>query len=60
MNDLNPTTRMYPRTLSEAFPQHAEYANWIEFPPERISKHDIVVSVLGIVMWIGFIYLMKG
>lgn len=60
MNDLNPTTRMYPRTLAEAFPQHAEYANWIECPPEKISLHDIVVSIAAFLMWVGLVYLMKG
>jgi hypothetical protein len=56
LNDCNPTTRMYPRTLNEAFPQHCDYANAIECPPETISLHDIVVSTLGVCMWIGVIY----
>jgi hypothetical protein len=56
LNDFNPTTRMYPRTMQDAFKQDCEYANAIESPPERISLHDIVVTTVGLCMWIGLIY----
>lgn len=57
MSKLNNTVRTYPRTLEEAFPQHAEYANWIDAPPQRISKFDLVVSILAVFIWIFLVYL---
>lgn len=44
MNDRNPTTRKYPRTLDEAFPRNPE---WREDDPMR--RGDMVITILGIV-----------
>jgi hypothetical protein len=37
MKELNDTTRCYPRTLDEAFPKSAEYAQAIEHYPSGSS-----------------------
>jgi hypothetical protein len=55
MNEINPTTRCYPRTLKEAFPQDNE--NWIDPPKEKITGHDILMSLASILMYIFIAYL---
>jgi hypothetical protein len=54
MNGLNPTTRCYPRTLDEAFPQHAY--NWIEEPLEPIHWADVCIITIALCLWVGLIY----
>ncbi len=51
-----PTTRMYPRTIEEAFPNSLERAEWF-YPPERTTTwKDVAVFVVGAVLWIGLAY----
>lgn len=51
-----PTTRMYPRTIEEAFPNSMERAQWF-YPPERTTTwKDVAVFVVGAVLWIGLAY----
>jgi hypothetical protein len=38
MEDLNPTVRRHPRTLSEAFPRDASYAEWIHYSPRAVAS----------------------
>lgn len=58
LEDLNPTTRSYPRRLSDAFKDDAEQAQWF-YPPERKRNlSSILLSVAGIAMWIGALVLM--
>ena len=45
MNDRNPTTRKYPRTLDEAFPRNPE---WREDDP--MHRGDMVITILGLVL----------
>jgi len=45
MNDKNPTTRKYPRTLQEAFPRDPE---WREDDP--MHRGDMVITVVGLVL----------
>jgi hypothetical protein len=45
MNDRNPTTRKYPRTLTEAFPRDPE---WHE--DDHMHRGDMVITVLGLVL----------
>ena len=52
-NDNNPTTRRYPRTLLEAFPQDANNWEYIERPDRHITFWDVVLWVLATVI-IGF------
>ena len=47
--DRNPTVRKYPRTMSEAFPNARETAQWIE-------KHKAPMTVRDVV-WYAVIYL---
>jgi hypothetical protein len=54
---MNPTTRRYPRTLSEAFPNDPEYQRWF-IPPE---KHQITMSesfmiYIALIIWTGLAY----
>lgn len=54
MNDKKygwPTTRCYPRTLKEAFPNDIENAQWW-FPPEQ-RWQDKVFFVVGVIIWVG-------
>ena len=51
-----PTTRTFPRTIEEAFPNSLERANWW-YPPERTTTwKDVAVFVVGAVLWIGLAY----
>lgn len=51
-----PTTRMYPRTLAEAFPNSIERAEWF-YPPERATTwKDVVIFMVGVMIWIGLAY----
>lgn len=56
LKDFNPTTRMYPRTLSDAFKQDCEYANSIEIPEKQYSTYGLVLSIIGLCIWFGLIY----
>jgi hypothetical protein len=56
MNDLNPTTRMYPRTLRDAFKQDAENTQWWYPPEKHVSFWDIVVGGAGVLLWLCLAY----
>jgi hypothetical protein len=45
MNDTNPTTRKYPRTLQEAFPHDPK---WREHDGYK-DDMDMVITILGLV-----------
>ena len=53
LEDLNPTTRCYPRTLEEAFKDDVRNAQWW-FPP----KYER--GVLGYLTWLGAVCLWVG
>lgn len=58
MKDNNPTTRMFPRTLDEAFPSSAERAEWF-FPPEKNeTTANIVMGTAGLLLWVCLAYLL--
>lgn len=52
-----PTTRMYPRTLAEAFPNTVDRAEWF-YPPEprKITVTEMLMWSAGVSMWIGLAY----
>lgn len=57
LEDLNPTTRCYPRTLGDAFPDDAENAEWF-YPPEReVNVVSMVVGGTGLCIWLALAYL---
>jgi hypothetical protein len=57
LEDLNPTTRCYPRTMNEAFPDDVGNAEWF-FPPERnTTTASIIVGGTGLSIWLGLAYL---
>lgn len=43
---MYPTTRRYPRTLQEAFPQ--DYYDWLERPEPNYTRVSIGVAVLTV------------
>jgi len=49
MNDY-PTTRRYPRTLSEAFPSGTEYANAIEHARRYDASGKLIVAVVLVIV----------
>ena len=46
MNDRNPTTRRYPRTLDEAFPRSPE---WHEHDSHG-DDWDYVITIVGLIL----------
>jgi hypothetical protein len=50
IQDLNPTTRCFPRTLNEAFPQDS--SNWIEEPEESIGFWDLCMVIVSLTIWV--------
>ena len=51
-----PTTRMFPRTIEEAFPNSMERAEWF-YPPERTTTwKDVAFMWVGVVFWIVLAY----
>lgn len=51
-----PTTRCYPRTLEEAFPNDPAHAQWF-FPPEREKgKLELTMLSVGFWIWLGLAY----
>jgi len=57
LKDLNPTTRCYPRTLSDAFKDKAEIAQWFYPPEKNRSLVNALTAGVGICMWVGIAYL---
>ncbi len=58
LQDLNPTTRSYPRTLADAFPNSIERAEWFYPPDKRWSGWDYVIGGTGAFLWIQLAYYM--
>lgn len=52
--EINPTTRCFPRTLREAFPQDAR--EWIDVPSEDINVWDICVIAAAVMIWVFAVY----
>lgn len=53
-----PTTRCYPRSLDEAFPNSVERAEWF-YPPEKqkLTVVELLMWSASVSMWIGLAYL---
>lgn len=55
-----PTTRMYPRTLSSAFPKDPQNYEWF-FPPEKnTSVANIVMAMVGLCLWAVALFLLTA
>ena len=55
-----PTTRCYPRTLEEAFPNDPAHAQWF-YPPEREKgKLELTMLSVGFWVWLGLAYWYVG
>jgi hypothetical protein len=54
MEDINPTTRRFPRTLREAFPQDPR--TWVDEPLETIHVWDICVIAAAVMLWVFAVY----
>lgn len=57
LQDRNPTTRRYPRTIEDAFPNSVELANWW-YPPEKrkLTVVELFMWTTGVLAWIGLAY----
>jgi len=57
LQDRNPSTRRYPRSIEEAFPDSIDRANWW-YPPEprKLTVVEMFLWTAGISMWIGLAY----
>ena len=54
LEDLNPTTRRYPRTLEEAFPNTVERAEWFYEPEARkLTPVEWFLWLSAVLMWAG-------
>ena len=53
--ELNDTTRKFPRTLDEAFPNDPQSAQWLYVEPKSTTL-GTVLSVIGIIAWALFLY----
>lgn len=53
MEDLNPTTRMFPRTTRDAFQDEAD---WFELPDDKLSLWDWGVIVVSLCLWFGLVW----
>ena len=60
LNDLNPTTRRYPRTLEEAFPDSVERTEWFYPPERRWNVWDAVIGGAGVFLWIQLAYYLSS
>lgn len=58
LQDLNPTTRCYPRSLADAFPDSIERAEWFYPPDKQWSGWDYVLCGVGAFLWIQLAYYM--
>ena len=64
MNDKRygwPTTRRYPRTTKEAFPDDIENAQWWYPPEKNNSPMNYIMLAVAIWLWLGLgYYLLYG
>ena len=51
-----PTSRTYPRTMEEAFPNDAERANWFYPPENKRGYRNAVMFIAGAMMWVALAY----
>ena len=56
LNDLNPTTRSYPRTMEEAFPNTVERAEWFYPPKRERGQLEYALLAAAFWMWLGLAY----
>jgi hypothetical protein len=51
-----PTTRVFPRSMADAFPNSVDRAEWF-YPPERnTSWTNVVMLLVGVILWVGLAY----
>ena len=51
-----PTSRRYPRTMLEAFPNSVENAQWWYPPEKNYSPTNVAMWMLAAFAWIGLAY----
>ena len=57
MEDRNPTVRRYPRTLHEAFPKDAVYAEWLQHSPRAVSSWVYpVIAIIAFIVILLFLF----
>ena len=60
MEDLNPTTRRYPRTLEEAFPGSPDMAEWFFRDPNPHPVGWYMVATVAIVLFLLITLLVRN
>ena len=60
IEDLNPTTRRYPRTLNEAFPLDADRASWLEAPEPEVPIWNKLLAILALLGWCVLLWHLAG
>lgn len=56
LGDLNPTTRCYPRTLNDAFPDAPESTEWFFPDEEEVTLLGYAYYIVGATLWVGLAY----
>jgi hypothetical protein len=56
LEDLNPTTRCYPRTLAEAFPNSIDRAEWLHPPERNLGWRNVAMASVALVLWVCLAY----
>ena len=59
MNDKKygwPTTRCYPRTLADAFPNDIEVMKWWHPPERKRGFANAVMLIAALMLWLGLAY----
>jgi len=60
MEEINPTTRRYPRTLKEAFPHDAELSEWIYRDPQTLPVGLYVIAGVLICLFVLITLLLRN
>lgn len=53
IEELNPTTRTFPRTLTEAF---QDSGDWFEPPENKLSTWDVCLIMISVCLWFAVVY----
>jgi len=52
----NPTTRCYPRTMDEAFPNDIDRAQWWYPPEKKWTVTEVLMLLAGLCIWAALAY----
>jgi hypothetical protein len=55
-----PTTRMYPRSLDEAFPNDPARFQWFYPPEKNLSPANIIMGISALALWVLILFLLTA